>query len=158
MNQICLMAGKKKQFFFLSASKDSHSKTLSWQWRSWIENLRFKTLNVNESNFPEEEEEYQSDPFLKRQKMELLKLSKFKLQLQTLITEFRELKVRLSLSLSLSLSLCVFFFFFLIFLILLIFQERERSATEQLRLLNQVFFLGLIINSLPIQTLRFVFF
>ncbi|KAL4639276.1 hypothetical protein ACB092_03G205900 [Castanea dentata] len=39
--------------------------------------------------------------------MELLKLSKFKLQLQTLITEFRELK------------------------------ERERSATEQLRLLNQ---------------------
>ena len=152
------MAGKKKTvFFFLSASKDSHSKTLSWQWRSWIENLRFKTLNVNESNFPEEEEEYQSDPFLKRQKMELLKLSKFKLQLQTLITEFRELKVRFSLSLSL--SLCIFF---LIFLILLIFQERERSATEQLRLLNQVFFffffLGLIINSLPIQTLRFVFF
>ena len=51
--------------------------------------------------------------------MELLKLSKFKLQLQTLITEFRELKVRFSLSLflslSLSLSLCIFFLNFLNF-------------------------------------------
>ncbi|XP_008221757.1 PREDICTED: LOW QUALITY PROTEIN: spindle pole body component 110 [Prunus mume] len=67
------------------------------------------------------------------EKMELLKFSKFKLQLRTLITEVRELRVRISSSstpLSLYLSLIGF-------LVNTHFQEKDRSATEQLRLLIQ---------------------
>lgn len=65
--------------------------------------------------------------------MEVLKLSRFKLQLHALVTEVRQLRVSLSFAfsfISLSLShLCP-----------CTFQEREHFATEQLTLSNQVHF------------------
>ncbi|BFG16569.1 hypothetical protein CerSpe_028430 [Prunus speciosa] len=65
--------------------------------------------------------------------MELLKFSKFKLQLRTLITEVRELRVRIIIVFNTTLSLSLSDRF----LVNTHLQEKERSATEQLRLLIQ---------------------
>ncbi|XP_048613913.1 cingulin-like isoform X1 [Brassica napus] len=70
--------------------------------------------------------------------MELLKLSKFKLQLQSMIGEVRDLRVRRQ-RFTLSID-CIFFrslFSSSFTLLPAILQERERSVTDHLNLINQ---------------------
>ena len=71
--------------------------------------------------------------------MELLKLSKFKLQLQSMIGEVRDLRVRRQ-RFTLSID-CIFFRSLSsssLTLLPAILQERERSVTDHLNLINQV--------------------
>lgn len=67
--------------------------------------------------------------------MELLKLSKFKLQLQSMIGEVRDLRVRRQ---RFTYLLIVYIFRSLSPLLPAILQERERSVTDHLNLINQV--------------------